>query len=153
MQYKIKEYDENLHDKFKCLSVKQPYATMIRNGSKTIELRNFKTSYRGNILICSTKQPIIKYILNGCSMCFVELFDIVKTESLSDYEFELTGAQLCHRDILQKKYKYAWILRNLSIVIEFPIIGNIGLFDICYTKGNIMPYPVNVKYDPKNIKL
>lgn len=43
----------------KVLSLTEPYATLIRNGIKTIETRSWKTSYRGKLYIhaSSTKMP------------------------------------------------------------------------------------------------
>ena len=43
----------------KVLSLTEPYATLIKNGSKTIETRSWKTNYRGRLYIhaSSTKIP------------------------------------------------------------------------------------------------
>ncbi len=43
----------------KVLSLTEPYATLIKNGIKTIETRSWKTSYRGKLYIhaSSTKMP------------------------------------------------------------------------------------------------
>jgi ASCH domain len=39
----------------KCLSLKQPYAELLVSGKKTIELRNWNTSFRGKFLIHASK--------------------------------------------------------------------------------------------------
>jgi len=39
----------------KAISLKQPWANFIRDGRKTIETRAWKTEYRGDLLICSSK--------------------------------------------------------------------------------------------------
>ena len=39
----------------KVLSLTEPYATLIKNGIKTIETRSWKTNYRGDILIHAGK--------------------------------------------------------------------------------------------------
>jgi len=41
----------------KALSIKNPWATLIADGKKTIETRTWPTKYRGPLLICATKQP------------------------------------------------------------------------------------------------
>ena len=41
----------------KVLSLKQPFAELILSGKKTIELRNWKTNFRGEFLIHSSKIP------------------------------------------------------------------------------------------------
>ena len=42
---------------FTALSVKQPWASLIASGKKSIETRSWTTSYRGPILICSGQSP------------------------------------------------------------------------------------------------
>ena len=39
----------------KCLSLKQPYAELLVSGKKTIELRNWNTSFRGSFLVHASK--------------------------------------------------------------------------------------------------
>ena len=41
----------------KALSIKEPWATLILEGKKTIETRTWKTNYRGEILLCASKNP------------------------------------------------------------------------------------------------
>ena len=41
----------------KALSIKQPYAELILNGKKKIELRKWKTKFRGEFLIHAPKIP------------------------------------------------------------------------------------------------
>ena len=41
----------------KALSFKQPYAELVVSGKKTIELRKWKTGFRGEFLIHASKQP------------------------------------------------------------------------------------------------
>jgi ASCH domain len=38
-----------------CLSLKQPYAELLVSGKKTIELRNWNTSFRGKFLVHASK--------------------------------------------------------------------------------------------------
>ena len=59
----------------KALSVKQPWANMIASGEKTIETRTWMTSYRGQVLIVSSKQPRIKPA--GCAVAVVTLAAVV----------------------------------------------------------------------------
>ena len=39
----------------KCLSLKQPYTEPLVSGKKTIELRNWNTSFRGKFLVHASK--------------------------------------------------------------------------------------------------
>ena len=54
--------DRKRNDKgeiMKVLSIKEPFATLIKEGKKKIETRSWKTSYRGELYIhaSSTKIP------------------------------------------------------------------------------------------------
>ena len=44
----------------KALSIKQPWATMHANGQQTLDTRKWPTTYRGQLLIVSSKSPPIK---------------------------------------------------------------------------------------------
>jgi hypothetical protein len=41
---------------FKCLSVRQPWASLIVNGTKTVENRSWSTNYRGLLLIHASQK-------------------------------------------------------------------------------------------------
>ena len=52
------------------VSIKEPYASLIKDGIKTVETRTWKTNYRGEIYIhsCVAKEPIkdsIKYLVSS----------------------------------------------------------------------------------------
>jgi hypothetical protein len=46
----------NVGESMKCLSVKQPWAQLLRSEVKRAEMRTWKTSYRGPLVICSSLQ-------------------------------------------------------------------------------------------------
>ena len=41
----------------KAISIKEPWASLIHTGKKTIETRTWKTNYRGPLLLCASKNP------------------------------------------------------------------------------------------------
>ncbi len=47
----------------KSLSLKQPWAEFIVSGRKTIEIRKWKTNFRGEILIHTSKSPDAKAMM------------------------------------------------------------------------------------------
>lgn len=57
----------------KALSVRQPWASMIATGAKTIETRTYPTGYRGDLLIVSTKKPELPGFPSGQALCIVKL--------------------------------------------------------------------------------
>lgn len=60
----------------KALSVKNPYATRIIYKTKKYEYRTWRTKYRGKLLICSSKSPVIEGMLSGHALGIVELKDV-----------------------------------------------------------------------------
>lgn len=148
MQHEINKYNEDLHDKFNALSVKQPFADMISKGIKRIEVRSRKTKYRGDILIVSSKKVFDGYEYNeedriGVSICRVELYDCKPLKECTEEELALTCLK---RDELIKSLKsghYAWFLKNPIPVIEFPVKGQLGIFSLVYDKDFILDYPTS----------
>lgn len=47
----------------KVISIKEPFATLIRNGDKKIETRSWKTHYRGELFIHASGKNIAKEFL------------------------------------------------------------------------------------------
>ena len=60
----------------KCLSVRQPWASMIARGEKTIEVRTWSTHYRGPLVICVSKSPRISDLPVGVALVVVDLIDV-----------------------------------------------------------------------------
>ena len=64
MQYNNKDYKPELHDRWRALTVKNPYATQLVTaayedngivyGEKCIEVRSKNTPYRGDLMVCSS---------------------------------------------------------------------------------------------------
>lgn len=69
----------------KCLSVKQPFANLIASGKKKIEIRSWKTSYRGELLIYASKMPdesALKHFKGKSQKIFLSLkYDILNSFS------------------------------------------------------------------------
>ncbi len=104
----------------KAISLKEPWATMVLKGQKTIETRVWKTNYRGKLLMCASKNP--KSGISGKAFATANLADIrpmVKTDE---------GEACC------KVYKgaYAWILSDITAIKPFGVKGSLGLFNVDY---------------------
>ena len=117
-------------DEYRGLSIRQPYAAQICLGRKTIETRGYVTSYRGPILICSTKRPISPdhqppTFLNGYALALVTLADCRPLESR-----DRRGACL-NWDQGREDGRFAWILKDpIPLLRPFPIRGRQGLFKL-----------------------
>jgi len=105
----------------KALSVKQPWANMIARGEKTIELRSWGTRHRGDLLICSSKQPYIEPA--GCILAIVNLVNC-RRATQADEE------KAC--SIVWLNVDFAWVFEDIRRIAPFPIKGAQGLFDIEY---------------------
>ena len=57
----------------KALSLHQPYASWVADGSKTIETRGWATSWRGLVLVCST--AVTGPGPRGMALCVVRVAD------------------------------------------------------------------------------
>lgn len=144
MQYKTEDYNPILHDRFKALSVKQPYAEYIASGVKGIEVRSKPTKYRGEILICASRdgKPSESAPGYGCTLAFVELYDCKPLSELTPEEWEKTKLPgYLIEKLKASKNGYGWFVKNPRRVIEFPVKGQLGIFNLVYTKDVIMTYP------------
>lgn len=117
----------------KALVVRQPWASLIASGEKTIEVRSWRTDYRGPLLICAAKAhsgawvreitvPRPLPILDGprgVMICVVDLVDIKRGSIVHRWDagIDPTG-------------QFAWVLANPRPVKQLPIVGRLGLFDV-----------------------
>lgn len=150
MQYSNKDYNEEIHDRYKALTVKQPYASNIVNGTKLIEVRRRPTKYRGDLLICSSASPVIHGLLSGSTLGFVELYGIKPISEFTAEDWENTLIPEDQRHLFKKGF--GWLLKNPRPVIEFPVKGQLGIYNIVYTKDTIIEYPTKVFLDKKALK-
>lgn len=102
----------------KALSIKEPWASLILGGKKTIETRSWKTDFRGWLLLCCSKRPTSR--ISGCAFATATLLDcrpMIK---------ENEGKAMC------KLYPdaYSWILSDIEPIIPFKVKGKLRLFDV-----------------------
>lgn len=158
MQYKKKEYNPKEHDAYKALTIKQPYADAVVTpaykdedgqvyAEKRIEVRSRATKFRGELLICSSAKPSFPGLESGCTLGFVELYDIKPVADFTKDDWEATRIPVEKRGKFNKGY--GWLLRNPRRCVEVPVKGQLGIYDIIYTKGCIIEYPRNCTIDKK----
>lgn len=110
----------------KALSIKNPYATLIYQGEKTIEVRSWPTHFRGELLICSTARPSnqiardLKLVPDGVMVCIARLIDC-RPFVASDVPDALVPWVPGH---------YAWVLGSVRHSCWRPVKGRLGLFDV-----------------------
>lgn len=104
---------------WKAISLKQPWANLVATGKKTIETRKWKTSYRGEIVICSSQKPSITPA--GYALCTAELYHIEPMKK----EHEENAC------IKVYPGAYSWFLKNIKqFEIPIPIKGKLGIFTL-----------------------
>ena len=128
----------------KVLSLTEPYATLIKNGIKTIETRSWKTSYRGKLYIHASSTRIPKtYKENHDLMSLVDLdnlnygniicsCDLVDCVEMTD-EFINDIKKNRKNEYITGIYsngRYAWIFKNIEI-LDNPIKtkGHLGIWN------------------------
>ena len=103
----------------KCLSICQPFAELIVQGKKTIELRKWNTKFRGEFLVhaaknileedCKRMKISPKTVTTGAIIGKVNLVDVKKYDS----DKELKADKKKHHSISDNtKNKYGFILEN-----------------------------------------
>lgn len=128
----------------KVISIKEPWASLIKEKIKTIETRSWRTSYRGPIYIhvskrMLTKQEYINYkeqlsLLKDIHFqygCIIAKCNIIDCQYM-DEEF-IKNIQKNHSEYICGEYKvgrYAWILDNVETLNQ-PIMvkGQLGLWN------------------------
>ena len=160
MQIDKQYYNPEVHDKYKALCVKQPYAALLTriafmgadgtyHAEKTIEVRSRNTHYRGDLLICSSAKPMSIAYPTGCTCGFVELYGVKRVEDFTEHDWKET----CIPKEQRPKTGYGWLMRNPRRVVEMPVKGQLGIYDIIVPKGDITEYPREVKFGREGFKL
>lgn len=140
MQYKNVDYKPEIHERKKALTVKNPYAEWIAQGKKKIEVRSRNTSHRGELVICSSKSPEIQEMMSGCMLAIVDLYKTVPLENLTDEEWKLTCIPDEQKEELIGQKHYGWFLKDVVRIVEYPVSGNLGIWNLVVDKMEIVPY-------------
>ena len=103
----------------KALSVRQPWASLIASGKKTIEVRSWRTHYRGPLLICAAKKPRGLGAV-GVALAVVNLVGVRRFQRGDARAacFEATTDQ------------FAWLLGNVRRIDPIPVTGKLKMFDV-----------------------
>lgn len=129
----------------KAISIHPKYAMAIALNIKTIELRSWRTSYRGDILICTTKSgsndPSIndKYIF-GHAVALATITDCIA------YKPGL------RRYCLVERYVYLWdqqcfMLENIRPIKPIPVRGQQRIYNTPIEKDDIQFLNIDTKKD------
>lgn len=107
------------HVECMALSIRQPWASMIASGEKTIETRTWPTKHRGPLLILSTKAPTGQ----GPTGCALALVTVTGCRRFLESDVH---AACCDWD----PGKFAWLLADIRPIHPVPARGAQWLFRI-----------------------
>ena len=124
----------------KCITLKQPFASLIANGYKRIEFRSWKSSYRGDLLIHAgsdvDKEAMKRFeylnldypqgaIIAKVKMVdCIEITDKVKEELKKEDPIVYKGA-INH----QGENEYGFVLEDIEKIDPIPTKGKLGLWN------------------------
>ncbi len=122
----------------KALSIKQPWAELILQGRKTIEIRSWNTKYRDYFLIHTSKKPDTEAIrvfnldldklLCGYIIGYAKLSDVITYNT----EEEFMKDEDKHLSIQGKtRYQvYGFILKDINKIKPIKYKGRLGFFEV-----------------------
>ena len=127
----------------KVLTIKEPFATLIKNKIKYIETRSWKTKYRGELYIQASVAKLSKDIRNrkelmnlfnedelnyGIIICKCNLVDciyitdeFIKLEKEKNYDNFISGHY--------KEGRYAWVLEDVEAIEPIAVKGQLGIWN------------------------
>ncbi len=118
----------------KALSIMQPWISLIITGEKTIEVRSRDTSYRGDVLLCSSKAPGLTKegmrefeddfgvsCLYGHALCVARLVD---SRPLRKGDEDAAFVETVD------PRAFGWVLESIRPVVPFPVKGKLGFYEV-----------------------
>ncbi len=126
----------------KVISLREPFATLIKEKKKRIETRSWKTNYRGELYIHASKTKMIKEDINN-----TKLMNLVGDSSLN-YGYIICKCNLVDCIYMDKEFvekmkdneqeyicgiyaegRYAWILEDIEIIDKIPAKGQLNIWN------------------------
>jgi hypothetical protein len=128
----------------KCLSICQPFAELVIQNKKTIELRKWNTNFRGEFLVHAPikirkeeikKMRIKEKLTTGAIIGKAELYDVKKYESIEEIQND-KNKHFSTRNFQEKTFGF--ILKNSKpLRIPIPWKGQLGFFNVDLPKTKI----------------
>lgn len=128
----------------KVISLREPYASLIKNKKKLVETRSWKTNYRGELFIHASKTKVTKDDLSnkelmglledtslsyGKVICKCKLVDCVymTKEFVEDLKYNNHQEYICG---IYSEGRYAWILEDIEEIKPINANGQLGLWNL-----------------------
>lgn len=127
----------------KVLSLREPYASLIKEQIKLIETRSWKTNYRGELYIHTSKSKV-----NLKDLRVKNAFDLLKDKNLK-YGYIILKCQLVNCVYMDEEFinkikqnqneyicgdyqigRYAWVLNDIQVLDEpIPAKGQLNIWN------------------------
>lgn len=126
----------------KVISIKEPFATLIKDKFKKIETRSFKTNYRGEIYIHVSGKTFAKEFLNnkyvielsknitpsyGYIICKANLIDCIYMDE--EFLAKIKKDKQEYNLGLYEKGRYAWILSDINPIKPIKANGKLNIWN------------------------
>jgi predicted transcriptional regulator len=123
---------------FKCLSLKQPFAELLVSGMKTIEVRKWKTKFRGQFLVHASKNIDEKAckrlktdqakLVTGAVVGKASLYDVISYGSKNSF-LKDKNKHFASSNYVNPKYGFL-INQTKRFEIPIPIRGKLGFYNV-----------------------
>ena len=107
----------------KAISIRNPWAYDIFRGNKLFEFRTWNTTFRGDLLICSSANPKIKGTFCGCALVVCSLSDVTQVNENNYKNFGID------KPISGQKL-FAWHLSNFRTIKPFKVKGKLNFYHV-----------------------
>lgn len=107
----------------------QPWAGLILSGRKTLELRTWRTDYRGPLLICAGARLDprgARWEAVGPQRHALAMVELLDVRTATDEDADAA----CFLPSAYAKNCFAWVLGGVRPVRPFAVSGKQGLFDV-----------------------
>lgn len=123
----------------KCLSLKQPYADLLVEGIKTIELRKWKTKFRGTFLVHASKVPFESSYDKSRLGCIVGMATLVDVKHYDNEKAWQSDIPL-HRaddDFIESHYGFV-IVNPTKFEKPIPFAGSLNFFNVLFNEETLI---------------
>lgn len=125
----------------KVISIKEPFATLIKEKKKYIETRSWKTNYRGELYIHASGKTLAKEFLNeytkhlikglemnyGKIICKANLVDcVLMTDEFIKIIKNNPKEYYCG---LYQVGRYAWVLKDIEPIVPITAKGKLNIWN------------------------
>ncbi len=132
----------------KVLSFKQPWAWLLVNGFKDVENRNWRTHYRGKVLIHASKQPDLScFYPDGSLILGKHPYPASIPAHLEAFQYGGIIGEVTITDCVDESNspwfwgRYGFVIGEARPLPFAPLRGQLGLFEVELDYKNLAPLP------------